>query len=124
MARDKVISLSNFFNFFLLICCAVLTRPAFCANTEVDVLILGAGITGITAANHLENNGQTNFLVLEAQDYIGGRMKQMKIGNLTLGEGANWVHYVEEGDENPLLGIAKEINLGRYLTNYSDINLR
>ena len=121
MARGNNISLSNV---FLLFCCALLTRPALCANTEVDVLILGGGITGITAANYLQNNGQTDFLILEAQDYIGGRIKQVKVGNVTVGEGANWVHYVEEGDENPILGFAKSINLKGYPTNYSDINLR
>ena len=121
MASGNYISFSNF---FLLFCCALLTRPALCANTEVDVLILGGGITGITAASYLQSNGQTDFLILEAQDYIGGRIKQMKVGNVTLGEGANWVHYVEEGDDNPILGFAKKINLKGYPTNYSDINLR
>ena len=42
----------------------------------MDVLILGAGITGITAARTLEVNGITNFLVLEATDRIGGRIRE------------------------------------------------
>ena len=39
------------------------------------VLILGAGAAGITAAMTLYDQGITDFLVLEAQDYIGGRIK-------------------------------------------------
>jgi hypothetical protein len=35
----------------------------------------------------------------------------VKFGNVTVGEGRNWIHYVEEGDDNPLLGFANEINL-------------
>ena len=102
------------------------TRPVLSdgASTEVDVIILGAGISGITAGNHLQANGLTNFLILEAQDYIGGRIKQARIGNVTVGEGANWVHLVEEGDDNPILGLAKKINLNRYANNYTDMNLR
>jgi monoamine oxidase len=65
----------------------------------------------VTAGHHLQNNGFTNFLILEPQDYVGGRIKQVKIGNVTVGEGGNWIHNVEEGDDNPLLGFANEINL-------------
>jgi hypothetical protein len=38
----------------------------------------------------------------------------VKFGNVTVGEGGNWIHYVEEGDDNPLLGFANEINFRRY----------
>ena len=117
------ISCYTFLNFLVLICC---TRPTVCiaATAEVDVLILGAGLSGITAGHHLQNNGFTNFLILEAQDYVGGRIKQVKFGNVTVGEGGNWIHYVEEGDDNPLLGFANEINLTRYYNNYSDFTLK
>ena len=66
-------------------------------TTEVDVLILGGGISGVTAANYLDNNGVKNFLLLEAQDYIGGRLKNLTVGNTTISEGANWISFVEEG---------------------------
>ncbi|XP_028392199.1 polyamine oxidase 7-like [Dendronephthya gigantea] len=112
-------------NFLLVFYGILLTCPTVCfAVTEVDVLILGAGISGITAGSYLQSNGQSNFLILEAQDYIGGRVKQVKIGGLTVGEGANWVHYVEDGDENPILVIANKINLMRYSMNISDFTLR
>jgi monoamine oxidase len=47
----------------------------------------GTPKTKILAGHHLENNGFTNFLILEAQDYVGGRIKQVKFGNVTVGEG-------------------------------------
>ena len=80
-----------------------------------------AGISGITAGNHFQNNNLTNFLILEAQHYIGGRIKQVILGNVTVGEGANWVHFEEDGDENPILSLANEINLKKYLNNEDDI---
>ena len=91
---------------------------------EVDVLILGAGIAGIKAGNHFQNNNLTNFLILEAQDYIGGRIKQVTVGNVTVGEGANWVHYVEDGDDNPIWVLANEINLEKYMNNEDDIAVK
>ena len=112
------------FTFSVVLCAIAFTRPVVSNVYEVDVLILGAGISGITAGNYLQTSGLRNFLILEAQDYLGGRIKQARIGNVTVGEGANWVHYVEEGDENPILGLARKINLRRYANNNTDINLR
>ena len=40
-------------------------------------LILGAGISGIVAGKTLKDNGVDDFLILEGQDYIGGRIKQV-----------------------------------------------
>ena len=36
-----------------------------CTNTDAEVLILGAGTAGISAAKTLQENGKTNFLILE-----------------------------------------------------------
>ena len=45
-----------------------------CGNTlDADVLILGAGMSGVAAARTLFEAGVKNFLVLEARDEIGGR---------------------------------------------------
>ena len=119
------VNLNSMLYAWLVLGCTVLTKHASCAtSTDVDVLILGAGMSGVTAGNHLHNNGIENFLILEAQDYIGGRVKQFYIGNVTVGEGVNWVHYAEEGNENPILGIANKINLAKYLNNYTDFTVR
>jgi polyamine oxidase len=64
---------------------------------EVDVLILGAGITGVTAARTLEVNGITDFLVLEGGDRIGGRIREDDGAGLELG--ANWIHGLDMRDK-------------------------
>ena len=74
------------------------------------VLILGAGAAGITAAMTLYDQGITDFLVLEAQDYIGGRIKSVPFVGKNIEEGANWIHFVEE-KENPLLPLRDKYNL-------------
>ena len=60
------------------------------------MLILGAGITGITAARTLEVNGITNFIVLEGSDRIGGRIREHKDTNIEVG--ANWIHGLDVQD--------------------------
>ena len=42
-------------------------------SQDVDVLIIGAGISGIGAAYHLKaNRPGTSFLIIEGRDTIGG----------------------------------------------------
>lgn len=48
--------------------------PAFaCASDTFDVVIIGAGLAGLTSAYHLEQSGY-NVLVLEARNRVGGRI--------------------------------------------------
>ena len=42
-------------------------------DEKYDAVVVGAGWAGISAAKALHNNGIDNILVLEANDYIGGR---------------------------------------------------
>ena len=39
---------------------------------DADVLILGAGMSGISAAKSLQENGVDDFMIIEAQDRIMG----------------------------------------------------
>jgi monoamine oxidase len=47
-----------------------------------DVIIIGSGISGLAAASELVNNGVSNILILEAQDYVGGRTNTVKTGKI------------------------------------------
>ena len=55
----------------------------------LDVLILGAGTAGVSAAVKLTELGVTNFLILEAGDDIGGRVKAATLGSYVMELGNN-----------------------------------
>eukprot|EP01084_Bolivina_argentea_P249661 418041_1 len=61
------------------------------AQEEVDIIIMGAGMTGISAARFLFDAGVNNFVVIEAQDYIGGRTKTIPFGGTGLNAGGSWI---------------------------------
>lgn len=78
-----------------------------------DVIIIGAGISGISVAYHLLlNNYEGNIVILEANDKIGGRIT----GTMThyddpqrhIELGANWIHGIMG---NPIYQIATKHNL-------------
>lgn len=88
---------------------------------HTNVLIIGAGIAGIAAAEYLTRNGFTDFKILEATDRIGGRIWTLQIdGNDMKAEmGANWIHGIER---NPIYTIADENGLLQL--RYKDKGLR
>lgn len=45
---------------------------AFAKTTHVRTLIVGGGITGLSTAYALEQQKNTDYLILEAQDHVGG----------------------------------------------------
>ena len=47
---------------------------------DADVLVLGAGMAGLGAAETLSRNGITNFLIIEQRDKIGGRVQTAEFG--------------------------------------------
>ena len=54
---------------FLAITAAVHSQS--CENADAEVLILGAGMSGISAAKTLYDNGVTDFIILEqASDHL------------------------------------------------------
>lgn len=44
------------------------------------VLIIGGGMAGLSAGNHLMQNGLSDFKILEARNRIGGRIISIDIG--------------------------------------------
>jgi len=48
------------------------------SGNHFEVIIIGSGIAGMSAANDLARNGK-KVLVLEVNDYIGGRLRSVPI---------------------------------------------
>lgn len=64
-----------------------------------NVVIIGAGIAGLAAANHLRKHN-IDYIILEARDRIGGRICVDKSLGIPIAKGASWIHGIEG---NPLI---------------------
>uniref|UniRef100_A0A0K2VIB8 Polyamine oxidaselike [Tribolium castaneum] n=1 Tax=Lepeophtheirus salmonis TaxID=72036 RepID=A0A0K2VIB8_LEPSM len=58
---------------------------------KCQVIIIGAGMAGSSAAVHLYENGITDILLLEARDRVGGRMHSIPYKGKILDLGAQWI---------------------------------
>ncbi|MFD6438403.1 FAD-dependent oxidoreductase [Peribacillus sp. NPDC060186] len=84
-------------------------------NPKKNVVIIGAGISGLAAATHLFDKGM-NVTVIEGRNRIGGRIwTDRSINNIPLDMGASWVHGIKG---NPIYDLAKKNNIDTYITNY------
>eukprot|EP00913_Durusdinium_trenchii_P003231 g2988.t1 len=65
------------------------------ASNMIDVVIIGAGISGISCAKHLhasDRSGQLRIKIVEAAPRAGGRAKTLEQNGSTIELGASWVH--------------------------------
>ncbi|TFB54432.1 FAD-dependent oxidoreductase [Cryobacterium tagatosivorans] len=65
-----------------------------------DTVVIGAGVSGLTAARLLAQAGQ-RVVALEARDRIGGRTWTERSDSFISDRGASWIHGI---DDNPLAG--------------------
>jgi monoamine oxidase len=88
--------------------------PADCNKTTgYDVIIVGAGMSGLTAAKELQRGkADINVLILEATDRIGGRARTLKKGP-PIDLGGAWLHGVAT---NQLTGIVDTLGFKRVTT--------
>ena len=56
-----------------------------------DTIIIGAGMAGISLGDTLIDEDVSNILIIEAQDYVGGRTKVVPFEGLSLNAGASWI---------------------------------
>jgi len=76
---------------------------------QSDVVIIGAGVTGLTAATRLTAAG-LSVTVLEARDRVGGRTWTDDIDGATLEIGGQWI----SPDQTALLETVEELGLSTY----------
>lgn len=48
---------------------------------KYKVVIIGAGMAGLSSANHLIKNGCSDFAILEARNRVGGRIIGIEMGS-------------------------------------------
>ncbi|XP_075787093.1 spermine oxidase isoform X2 [Pelodiscus sinensis] len=72
------------------------------------IVVIGAGLAGLSATKSLLENGFTDVTILEASDQIGGRVQSVKLENATFELGATWIH---GSNGNPVYHLAEDNGL-------------
>uniref|UniRef100_A0A0V0J5G3 Amine oxidase n=2 Tax=Schistocephalus solidus TaxID=70667 RepID=A0A0V0J5G3_SCHSO len=84
---------------------------------SVDVLIIGAGIAGLAAAQRLKDLNITNFHLLEGRDRIGGRIATTTFQGVEVCKGPVYVH----GHTNNIVAnFAKQLGIAVHPQHPSD----
>ncbi|KAL9659254.1 hypothetical protein QQ045_024059 [Rhodiola kirilowii] len=91
------------------------------SSSRSSVIIIGAGISGISAAKVLAENGVDDTLILEASDRIGGRIRKEDFGGVSVELGAGWIAGVGGKETNPIWELAQEANLRTCFSDYSNV---
>ncbi|MBG0822501.1 FAD-dependent oxidoreductase [Planomonospora sp. ID91781] len=83
--------------------------PGGVAGDPTRVIVIGAGLAGLAAANALTSAG-VRVLVLEARDRLGGRIRTAEIGAADIDLGAAWIH---DPRGNPLTRLCERAGVPR-----------
>jgi polyamine oxidase len=89
-------------------------------SSDFKVIILGGGVAGVIAARTLHENGIDNYVIVEARDELGGRLKSTDFAGTTVELGANWVQGTQTkgGPANPILTLVQKHNVS---TQFNDL---
>ncbi|KAM5552204.1 polyamine oxidase 1 [Rosa sericea] len=85
-----------------------------------SVIIIGAGVSGLSAAKLLIENGVEDVVILEASDRIGGRIRKQEFGGVSVELGAGWIVGVGGEQLNPVWELAEKTNLRTCFSDYSN----
>ncbi|XP_061348302.1 polyamine oxidase 1-like isoform X2 [Gastrolobium bilobum] len=90
------------------------------SHSRSSVIVVGAGISGISAAKVLAENGIEDLVILEASDRIGGRIHKESFGGVSVELGAGWIAGVGGRESNPVWELAAEHGLRTCFSDYSN----
>ncbi|CAI0393810.1 unnamed protein product [Linum tenue] len=85
-----------------------------------SVIVVGAGISGISAAKVLAENGIEDLVILEATDRIGGRIRKENFDGVCVELGAGWIAGVGGKEANPVWELAANLGLRTCFSDYSN----
>ncbi len=95
--------------------CSEKSQRDIATSSQQRVVVVGAGLSGLAAAQELRRQGY-DVIVVEARDRIGGRIwTSSKWPDMSLDFGATWIHGTQG---NPLTDLADQIKAKRLTTSY------
>ncbi|KOR21272.1 flavin monoamine oxidase family protein [Burkholderia cenocepacia] len=90
--------------------------PASTDRGVFDVVIIGAGLAGLTAARDLQRAGCESFVVVEARDRVGGRTYNHDLGHGVVSEaGGQWIG----PGQTAIADLARELGVDTFPTYYA-----
>src|SRR5689334_23873816 len=81
--------------------------PVGAAEPVERVVVIGAGIAGLTVANALTHGG-IECVVVEARDRIGGRLHTVNLAGSPVDLGGSWIH---TPGGNPMRAFADQVGV-------------
>ena len=87
---------------------------------DAKYLILGGGIAGLAAAKNLAGLNETDFLLLEGDSRLGGRVRSEQLGGKTVEVGAQWLNSLT----SPIGELAKRAGVVSQSSDYDSYTIR
>ncbi|KAL0956484.1 hypothetical protein HGRIS_002630 [Hohenbuehelia grisea] len=102
----------------------VVAQDSSGSGDHYSVLVLGGGIAGVIAARTLHEAGVDDYLLVEANTELGGRIRNWQLGDTVVEVGGGWIQGSQPGDEaqNPILTLAEMWNVSTAPIDYSDFS--
>ncbi len=77
---------------------------------ELDVLIVGGGLSGLAAGWELKKGGFNSFAIVEARDRVGGRTLNQTVNGAPVEAGATWVG----PGQTAIYDLCRELGIGTF----------
>ena len=108
--KDTILSLPFFMASSTILSSACKKRNV--TGEGYKVLVIGAGISGLTAAKGLKEKG-FEVSILESQDKVGGRLRSNRSLGIAFDEGASWIHGTQG---NPITALSQTAGMSTFET--------
>ena len=129
MPSPSLLSVSCIISAFLFSSSASPVRRQNDGCRQTQVLVLGGGIAGVTAAQTLANASVNDFVIVEYNGDLGGRVAHTTFGAQPNGKpyivelGANWIQglQTDDGPINPIWALAQKYGIKNTYSDYDSI---
>lgn len=98
---------------------AAVSAPRLFARGKEKVLVIGAGMAGLSAAQKLKSSGYS-VVVLEARARTGGRIWTDRSLGVPVDLGAAWIHGIES---NPVHSLARKAGAQMFRTDFESVSI-